>query len=122
MNVSSDNNMQEGDNKNFGVLNKRSLFDHAPLAAPEDDSDDLAEYAQVKDVYGLDGVVGSAPDPNLFNFPHDTSTSKSSKLRHRREKGQSKLISANLILWRSILCHEEWMLFFHFFNQILGVL
>lgn len=86
--------MQEGDNKNFGVLNKRSLFDHAPLAAPEDDSDDLAEYAQVKDVYGLDGVVGTAPDPNLFNFPHDTATSKSSKLRHRREKGQSKLIYA----------------------------
>lgn len=95
MNVSSDNNMQEGDNKKLGVLNKRSLFDHAPLAAPEDDSDDLAEYAQVKDVYGLDGVVGSTPDSNMFNYPHDTSTSKSSKLRHRasREKsGQSKSI------------------------------
>lgn len=91
MNVSSDNNMPEGDNKKLGVLNKRSLFEHAPLAAPEDDSDDLAEYAQVKDVYGLDGVVGSAPDPNMFNYTHDTSTSKSSKLRHRREKsGQSK--------------------------------
>lgn len=90
MNVSSDNNMPEGDNKKLGVLNKRSLFEHAPLAAPEDDSDDLA-YAQVKDVYGLDGVVGSAPDPNMFNYTHDSSTSKSSKLRHRREKsGQSK--------------------------------
>lgn len=93
MNVSSDNNMPEGDNRKFSsVLNKRSLFEHAPLAAPEDDSDDLAEYAQVKDVYGLDGVVGSVPDPNMFNYPNDTSTSKSSKMRHRREKsGQSEL-------------------------------
>lgn len=92
MNVSSDNNMPEGDNTKFSsVANKRSLFEHAPLAAPEDDSDDLAEYAQVKDVYGLDGVVGSVPDPNMFNYSHDTSTSKSTKMRHRREKsGQSE--------------------------------
>lgn len=102
MNVNSDNNMQEGDkcssSKNK-ILSKncptkksntsKSKTKHsAPLAAPEDDSDDLAEYAQVKDVYGLDGVVGST-----FNFSHDgtsTSTSKSnSKTRHRRDKGQS---------------------------------
>lgn len=91
MNVNSDNNMQEGDKK-LGISSKASLFHHAPLAAPEDDSDDLAEYAQVKDVYGLDGVVGSiGPDPNLFNYPHDMTPNKSSKSRHRRDKGQSKL-------------------------------
>lgn len=93
MNVNSDNNMQEGDNKKFGINNKATLFEHAPLAAPEDDSDDLAEYAQVKDVYGLDGVVGSTvPDSSMFNFPHDNASNKSNNsktTRHRRDKGQS---------------------------------
>lgn len=90
MNVNSDSNMQEGDKK-LGISSKASLFEHAPLAAPEDDSDDLAEYAQVKDVYGLDGVVGSTgPDPNLFNYPHDMAPNRFNKPRHRREKGQSK--------------------------------
>lgn len=91
MNVNSDNNMQEGDNKKFPIRNQATLFEYAPLAAPEDDSDDLAEYAQVKDVYGLDGVVGStAPDPTMFNFPQDVLANKSnSKSRHRRDKGQS---------------------------------
>ncbi|XP_055303708.1 rho GTPase-activating protein 190 isoform X10 [Sitodiplosis mosellana] len=101
MNVNSDNNMQEGDKsrnkKLFRNSTKKSTSKSktsktsAPLAAPEDDSDDLAEYAQVKDVYGLDGVVGSTgPDPTIFNFTHDgtSSTSKSnSKTRHRRDKG-----------------------------------
>lgn len=91
MNVNSDNNMQEGDKKQFGITNQATLFEYAPLAAPEDDSDDLAEYAQVKDVYGLDGVVGStAPDPTMFNFPQDATANKSNtKSRHRRDKGQS---------------------------------
>lgn len=99
MNVNSDNNMQEGDKKTNKKISKKipskksTLYKHAPLAAPEDDSDDLAEYAQVKDVYGLDGVVGSQqPDPTIFNFSHDgsSSTSKSnSKMRHRRDKGTS---------------------------------
>lgn len=104
MNVNSDNNMQEGDknkNKKSKILknstkktpSKSKTKTSAPLAAPEDDSDDLAEYAQVKDVYGLDGVVGSTgPDPTIFNFTHDgtSSTSKSnSKTRHRRDKGPS---------------------------------
>lgn len=104
MNVNSDNNMQEGDknktkkSKLFKNSTKKTPIKSktktsAPLAAPEDDSDDLAEYAQVKDVYGLDGVVGSTgPDPTIFNFTHDgtSSTSKSnSKTRHRRDKGPS---------------------------------
>lgn len=91
MNVNSDNNLQEGDNNKFPIRNQATLFEYAPLAAPEDDSDDLAEYAQVKDVYGLDGVVGStAPDPTIFNFPQDVLANKSnSKSRHRRDKGQS---------------------------------
>lgn len=105
MNVNSDNNMQEGDkskptkskklfkNSTKKSTSKSKTKNSAPLAAPEDDSDDLAEYAQVKDVYGLDGVVGSTgPDPAIFNFTHDgnSSTSKSnSKTRHRRDKGPS---------------------------------
>lgn len=96
MNVNSDNNMQEGDkNKKIVKTNQATLFEYAPLAAPEDDSDDLAEYAQVKDVYGLDGVVGStAPDPTMFNFPQDGTANKSNtKSRHRRDKGQSTAIS-----------------------------
>lgn len=103
MNVNSDNNMQEGDKTKNKKISKNSTKkstsksktkNSAPLAAPEDDSDDLAEYAQVKDVYGLDGVVGSTgPDPTIFNFTHHdgtSSTSKSnSKTRHRRDKGPS---------------------------------
>lgn len=102
MNVNSDTNLQEGDNTNKKNLKKipskkSTLLKHAPLAAPEDDSDDLAEYAQVKDVYGLDGVVGThqqTNDPQLFSFMHDgsSSTSKSnSKMRHRRDKGPSNI-------------------------------
>lgn len=108
MNVNSDNNLQEGDNTNQKHSKKTTtskssttLYNnkHAPLAAPEDDSDDLAEYAQVKDVYGLDGVVGSGhaqhpSDPTLFSFMYDGSspTSKSnSKMRHRRDKGPSNI-------------------------------
>lgn len=106
MNVNSDNNMQEGDtscSSNNRKLSKnsstkksntsKSKTKHsAPLAAPEDDSDDLAEYAQVKDVYGLDGVVGSTTGSTFFS--HDgtstSTTSKSnSKTRHRRDKGPS---------------------------------
>ncbi|XP_055914651.1 rho GTPase-activating protein 190 isoform X15 [Eupeodes corollae] len=53
MNVSSDTNLAEGDNKNvLNLNNKSSIFDHAPLAAPEDDSDEMAEYAQIKNAYG----------------------------------------------------------------------
>lgn len=110
MNVNSDNNMQEGDNNNKKNIIKKSTkkstfkskLNAAPLAAPEDDSDDLAEYAQVKDVYGLDGVVGSSgPDPAIFNFAHDgsSSTSKSnSKTRHRRDKGPSIFYLSSIFL------------------------
>lgn len=94
MNVNSDN-MPEGDEKmKIRVNNKGSKFyDHAPLAAPEDDSDDLAEYAQVKEVYGNDGVggVGGAGGPNednMYTFPHDTTPNKS-KIRHRRDNNKS---------------------------------
>lgn len=106
MNVNSDNNMQEGDtscssknkklSKNSSTkksnTSKSKTKHSAPLAAPEDDSDDLAEYAQVKDVYGLDGVVG--PTTGSTFFSHDgtstSTTSKSnSKTRHRRDKGPS---------------------------------
>lgn len=91
MNVNSDNNMPEGDKKISKKQKSTFLKQHAPLAVPEDDSDDLAEYAQVKDVYGLDGVVGStAPDSAMFQFSHDGSSNKSvGKSRHRRDKGQS---------------------------------
>lgn len=87
MNVTGENPEGE-DDKNLGVCNKSAIFDHAPLAAPEDDSDDLAEYAQVN--------LGASD----FSFPHDTAPGKlqlgtSTKLRHRRDnKGQSKLISS----------------------------
>lgn len=84
MNVNSDN-MPEGDEKNFGLNNKASMFfDNAPLAAPEDDSDDLAEYAQVKEVYGNDGGVGG-----VGTFGHDGSTPNKAKLRHRRDNNKS---------------------------------
>lgn len=88
MNVNSDTNLPEGDDQKLSLSYKTTLFEHAPLAAPEDDSDDLAEYATVKDVYGLDGVIGSAPDPNMFGFGQDPAN-KGGKLRHRRDKGQS---------------------------------
>lgn len=96
MNVNSDN-MPEGDQKKLGVNNKGSMFyDHAPLAAPEDDSDDLAEYAQVKDVYGNEGVGsggvgiggGGPNEQNMYTFPHDTTPNKS-KIRHRRDNNKS---------------------------------
>lgn len=83
MNVNSDHN-PEGEDKKFRVYNKGFKFDNAPLAAPEDDSDDLAEYAQVKDEYGNDLV-----EQNMYTFPHDGTPNKS-KIRHRRDnKGQS---------------------------------
>lgn len=83
MNVSSDHN-PEGEDKKFRVNNKAFKFENAPLAAPEDDSDDLAEYAQVKDEYGNDMV-----EQNMYTFPHDGTPNKS-KIRHRRDnKGQS---------------------------------
>lgn len=119
MNVNSDTNMPEGEHdKKFHVTNKSSIFDHAPLAAPEDDSDDV-EYAQVKDVYGHEyagGSVGVVGADQMYTFPHagsiggvggggggDTTPNKSSsaaaaiKLRHRRDnKGQSIVSSDNL--------------------------
>lgn len=83
MNVNSDHN-PEGEDKKFRVYNKAFKFENAPLAAPEDDSDDLAEYAQVKDEYGNDMV-----EQNMYTFPHDGTPNKS-KIRHRRDnKGQS---------------------------------
>ena len=99
MNVNSDTNMPEGEgDKNLCSNNKATsmFFDNAPLAAPEDDSDDLAEYAQVKEVYGTDGVLLN--EQNMYTFPHDASTpNKSStttatnnnKLRHRRDNNKS---------------------------------
>lgn len=102
MNVNSDTNAAEGDEtKTLGVCNKSTIFDHAPLAAPEDDSDDCGEYAQVKDVYGgsggggggIGGVSGIGDDLNndqMYSFPpNDSTPNKSGKVRHRREKGQS---------------------------------
>lgn len=83
MNVNSDHN-PEGEDKKFRVYNKAFKFENAPLAAPEDDSDELAEYAQVKDEYGNDMV-----EQNMYTFPHDGTPNKS-KIRHRRDnKGQS---------------------------------
>lgn len=93
MNVNSDNNMPEGDEKKFGVSNKASIFDHAPLAAPEDDSDDV-EYAQVKDVYGHE--FGGAGGDQMYTFPHDSTPNKT-KPRHRRDnKGQSNFFDTSL--------------------------
>lgn len=123
MNVNSDNNMPEGDNKRKFKLNSKkiTLYDNAPLAAPEDDSDDLAEYAQVKDVYGLDGVIGStAPDSAIFNFSHDgsSSTNKSnSKLRHRRDKGQSIHYNFGFLLFL-LFCTFIWKFVFFFAKLI----
>jgi len=89
MNVNSDNGSDNLPSKGEDdkLRNKSSIFDHAPLAAPEDDSDDQVEagYAQVKDGYGED--VGNE---QMYTFPHDTTPNKS-KLRHRREKGQQSL-------------------------------
>ena len=95
MNVNSDTNLAEGDKSKYkiqsalGYNNKTKIFDHAPLAAPEDDSDEMAEYAQIKDVYGDEGnndqIATSYP-----TMPHDLIPSKS-KPRHRRDnKEQSK--------------------------------
>ncbi|XP_037027323.1 rho GTPase-activating protein 190 isoform X6 [Bradysia coprophila] len=70
--------------KNFAIVNEAIArmnvnSDHNP----EDDSDDLAEYAQVKDEYGNDLV-----EQNMYTFPHDGTPNKS-KIRHRRDnKGQ----------------------------------
>ncbi|XP_055914648.1 rho GTPase-activating protein 190 isoform X12 [Eupeodes corollae] len=84
MNVSSDTNLAEGDNKNvLNLNNKSSIFDHAPLAAPEDDSDEMAEYAQIKNAYGDEGN-----NDQIYNLPYDLTPSKSSKSRHRRDKEQ----------------------------------
>ncbi|XP_055846391.1 rho GTPase-activating protein 190 isoform X8 [Episyrphus balteatus] len=73
MNVSSDTNLAEGDNKNvLNLNNKSSIFDHAPLAAPEDDSDEMAEYAQIKNVYG---------DEEYSESDSDSSSSEQRKAR-----------------------------------------
>lgn len=88
MNVNSDTNLAEGDNKKvIDISNKSSIFDHAPLAAPEDDSDELAEYAQIKEVYSGGGDQGN--NDQMYPMPHDLTPSKS-KSRHRRDKEQSK--------------------------------
>ncbi|XP_055713098.1 rho GTPase-activating protein 190 isoform X4 [Phlebotomus papatasi] len=79
---------------------KGSIFDHAPLAAPEDDSDELAEagYSQVKEVYP-GGGSGSVDDQQLYNYALDTTPNKS-KLRHRREKEQQNTDSESSSLER----------------------
>lgn len=78
-----------------------------------DDSDDLAEYAQVKEVYPqhqqqmLDGTAG-ANDPQgiMYPYPHDATTpNKANKLRHRRDANKSMYTthffqSRNLLLIR----------------------
>lgn len=101
MNVNSDHN-PEGEDKKFRVYNKAFKFENAPLAAPEDDSDDLAEYAQVKDEYGNDMV-----EQNMYTFPHDGTPNKS-KIRHRRDnKGQSTDIVFMLLHTILLLIHDE---------------
>ncbi|XP_059615373.1 rho GTPase-activating protein 190 isoform X5 [Phlebotomus argentipes] len=91
MNVNSDGGI---DGRKCGwereLKARGSIFDHAPLAAPEEDSDDLAEagYSQVKEVYPVGGG-GSVDDQQMYNYALDTTPNKS-KLRHRREKEQQK--------------------------------
>lgn len=122
MNVNSDHN-PEGEDKKFRVYNKAFKFENAPLAAPEDDSDDLAEYAQVKDEYGNDLV-----EQNMYTFPHDGTPNKS-KIRHRRDnKGQStaivfnafthKIIKKKKIFCFSIIHVDTIVLFVLFFFSV----
>ncbi|XP_037919567.1 rho GTPase-activating protein 190 isoform X4 [Hermetia illucens] len=51
----------------------------------EDDSDELAEYAQIKEVYSGGGDQGN--NDQMYPMPHDLTPSKS-KSRHRRDKEQ----------------------------------
>lgn len=74
--------------------NKKSskeFFEHAPLAAPEDDSDDdLAEaeahYTQINE-NNFNFNSNQTTNNQLIAFAHDTTINKT-KLRQRREKGQ----------------------------------
>lgn len=65
------------------------FYDHAPLAAPEDDSDDNlddeAHYSQINE--NNFAIINQTSNNQLFTFSNDTTTNKS-KLRHRRDKGQ----------------------------------
>lgn len=89
MNVNSDN-VLEGDksNKLFGFsINKikPKLFpNHAPLARPEDDSDEIGEYAQVKEIYPTKPEDGN---DLAYQYSQDATPNKT-KSRIRREKDQ----------------------------------
>lgn len=120
MTVNSDTNLPEGDDKHFRVHKKKGsmFYDHAPLAAPEDDSDDLAEYAQIKDPYGggssgvgggvggggvgitASGGGGGPNDPIMYPFaPHDSTPNKSkTTARHRRDNNKS--LQSNVFVFR----------------------
>lgn len=69
----------------------KEFYDHAPLAAPEDDDsddnliDDEAHYSQINE--NQFALINQTSNNQLFTFSHDPTTNKS-KLRHRRDKGQ----------------------------------
>lgn len=73
---------------------KEQFYDHAPLAAPEDDSDDnlteaaaaAAHYSKINEINFA--LINQTSNNQLITFSHDTTPIKI-KLRHRRDpKGQ----------------------------------
>lgn len=72
--------------KSSKKLSASQTLEHAPLAAPEDDSEDYeeAEYEQINDAFS-DAVNNVAS--HLFTYQQDQNSTKS-KLRQRREKEQ----------------------------------
>lgn len=102
--------MTEKEKKKAKKLQQQQL-EHAPLAAPEDDSEeyeDEAGYEQINDAFSdavnnvasqlftfSSGGAGRAPDGGPAGVPtgHDLMTTNKNKLRQRREKEQSELLT-----------------------------
>ncbi|XP_049537239.1 rho GTPase-activating protein 190 isoform X1 [Anopheles darlingi] len=100
--------MTEKEKKKAKKLQQQQL-EHAPLAAPEDDSEeyeDEAGYEQINDAFSdavnnvasqlftfSSGGAGRAPDGGAAGVPagHDLMATNKNKLRQRREKEQSEL-------------------------------
>lgn len=75
--------------KKFAGTKSKSMLEHVPLAAPEDDSEDFeeAEYEQINDNFS-DAVNNIASQ--LFTYPSQDPNGQRSKVRQRRGKETSK--------------------------------
>lgn len=86
----NENNIQKGEKGEIIIMesNKstKEFYDHAPLAAPEDDSDE-AHYSQINENNVVASSLNQTSNNQFYTFSNDQTTTNKNKLRHRRDKG-----------------------------------